>query len=91
MASDIRGQDVIRRIYSADGKAPTLTTMQGGHREPKVAISDTKYRKLTVRECERLQTLPDGYCDGVSNTQAYKILGNGWTVKVIEHILKGME
>lgn len=46
-------------------------------------------RKLTATECERLQTLPDGYTEGVSNTQRYKQLGNGWTVDVIVHILKG--
>lgn len=44
------------------------------------------YRKLTVIECERLQTLPDGYTDAVSNTQRYKCLGNGWTVDVLAHI-----
>ena len=49
------------------------------------------YRKLTPLECERLQTVPDGYTDGVSNTQRYKMLGNGWTVEVIKHILNNME
>ena len=44
------------------------------------------YRKLTPTECERLQTVPDGYTEGVSNTQRYKMLGNGWTVEVIKHI-----
>lgn len=44
-------------------------------------------RKLTPIECERLQTLPDGYTEGVSNAQRYKMLGNGWTVDVIAHIL----
>jgi DNA (cytosine-5)-methyltransferase 3A len=44
-------------------------------------------RKLTPIECERLQTLPDNYTDGISNTQRYKALGNGWTVDVISHIL----
>ena len=44
------------------------------------------YRKLTPTECERLQTVPDGYTKGVSNTQRYKMLGNGWTVEVIKHI-----
>ena len=39
-------------------------------------------------ECERLQTLPDGYTDGVSNAQRYKAIGNGWTVDVVAHILK---
>lgn len=50
-----------------------------------------KYRKLTPLECERLQTLPDGYTEGVSNTQRYKALGNGWTVDVIAHILSYMK
>lgn len=45
-------------------------------------------RKLTVRECMRLQTVPEWYEFPVSNTQAYKMLGNGWTVKVISHLLK---
>lgn len=44
-------------------------------------------RKLTVKECMRLQTVPDTYIFPVSNTQAYKMLGNGWTVDVIAHIL----
>lgn len=46
-------------------------------------------RKLTPVECERLQTLPDGYTAAVSNTQRYKGLGNGWTAEVIIHILNG--
>lgn len=49
------------------------------------------YRKLTPTECERLQTVPDGYTAHVSNTQRYKMLGNGWTVDVIAHILRGIE
>jgi DNA (cytosine-5)-methyltransferase 3A len=49
------------------------------------------YRKLTPIECERLQTLPDNYTDGVSDTQRYKALGNGWTVDVIVHILQGLK
>jgi DNA (cytosine-5)-methyltransferase 3A len=44
-------------------------------------------RKLTPIECERLQTLPDNYTEGISNSQRYKCLGNGWTVDVIAHIL----
>lgn len=46
------------------------------------------YRKLTPIECERLQTVSDNYTNHVSNTQRYKMLGNGWTVDVIAHILK---
>lgn len=47
----------------------------------------TLYRKLTVNECARAQTFPDNWCSSVSNTQAYKCLGNAWTVDVISHIL----
>lgn len=46
-----------------------------------------KFRKLTPIECERLQTVPDNYTDGVSNTQRYRMLGNGFTVDIIAHIL----
>lgn len=58
-------------------------------------FEDTRYdspniRKLHPIECERLQTVPDGYTDGVSNTQRYKMLGNGWTVDVIAHIFRGL-
>jgi len=45
------------------------------------------YRKLTPVECERLQTLPDNYTAAVSDTQRYKMIGNGWTVDIITHIL----
>jgi len=48
------------------------------------------YRKLTPVECERLQTVPDGYTDCVSNSQRYKMLGNGWTIDVITHIFKNI-
>ncbi len=56
-------------------------------------LSDGVYwRKLTVNECCKLQTIPCGYFEGiVSNSQAYKALGNGWTVDVIAHILKGIK
>lgn len=50
-----------------------------------------KYRMLTPIECERLQTLDDNYTDGVSNSQRYKMLGNGWTVDVISHIFKNIK
>ena len=49
-----------------------------------------KYRRLTPLECERLQTVNDGYTSIVSNTQRYKMLGNGWTVDVVAHILKNI-
>ena len=48
--------------------------------------SELFYRKLLCLECERLMTVPDNYTEGVSNTQRYKMLGNGWSVDVIKHI-----
>jgi DNA-cytosine methyltransferase len=91
MAKEIKGFDIVKRVYSIEGKAPALTTMQGGHREPKIALNELQWRKLTPLECERLQTLPDGYTEGVSNTQRYKMIGNGWTVDVIAHIFKNLK
>ena len=165
-AVDIKGHDSIKRVYSPEGKSPTLTTMQGGHRQPKVvkggafrgrsknaggknvgwketkpkqflelrkddksnslsqvtkdslvvesaireksktvrsggrgsydrhewdSVDEMHWRKLTPLECERLQTVPDNYTNHVSNTQRYKMLGNGWTIEVIAHILRNME
>ena len=144
IAADINGHDVLKRVYSPEGKSPTLNSMGGGNREPKVVSggrvvgraydsegkrldrfghsvagktnqmlelrNDEKtnaittvskdsvvvneeltWRKLTPLECERLQTVPDGYTNGVSNTQRYKMLGNGWTVEVIAHIFTFMQ
>jgi DNA (cytosine-5)-methyltransferase 3A len=56
-----------------------------------VQSKDLTWRKLTPVECERLQTVPDNYTNYVSNTQRYKMLGNGWTIEVITHILKNIE
>ena len=90
-ATDIKGMDCIKRVYGQDGKAPTLTTMGGGHREPKVSCGEVTYRKLTPTECARLQTFPDGFCESiVSNSQSYKAYGNSWTVDVIAHIFRCM-
>ena len=163
--ADIKGMDIIKRVYDPDYKSPALTTMQGGWRQPKVwdkcgafrgrykvdgvrqdhkmkvaglttqqleVRTDNKtnslttvqkdnvlvdeeklyWRNLTPLECERLQTVPDGYTEigqfesyfeevtepkdwryrkTISNTQRYKMLGNGWTVAVISHIMKNME
>jgi len=54
------------------------------------SVDEMHWRKLTPLECERLQTVPDNYTNHVSNTQRYKMLGNGWTVDVIAHIFKGL-
>ncbi len=159
--ADLKGYDIIKRVYSRQGKSPTLTTMQGGWRMPKVECgqiinrkinpetgkrddynpnikaeprietrSDGKtntlstvqkdnvvvnheqmyWRALTPLECERLQTIPDRYTEygvfvgdkdydpvlhevyqrkKVSNSQRYKMLGNGFCVDTVADILKG--
>lgn len=150
---DISGHDILKRVYSIEGKSPTLCAHTGGNTEPKILCNinpsgqgmngnvyntNTKsptlttnkgegikilasgfnqgddfdhksptlscnsfeqnnylqdgyrVRKLTPQECERLQTFPDNYTAGVSNSQRYKILGNSFTVDVIAHILKNL-
>ena len=81
-------------VGGPDGKAwPVYEVRDGfiaikGKRYP-IKLRDGFYiiRKLTVTECKRLQTVPDTYAFPVSDTQAYKMLGNGWTVDVIAHIM----
>ena len=88
---DGKGQFVIK---AAGGKEIPVYEVRGG----RIAIKEKTYpikladgfyiiRKLTVTECKRLQTVPDTYAFPVSDTQAYKMLGNGWTVDVIAHIM----
>lgn len=67
-------------------KSPTLSKSSWQHNNH-ILLKDGSLKKLTPTECERLQTVPDGHTDHVSNTQRYKMLGNGWTVDVIAHIL----
>jgi DNA (cytosine-5)-methyltransferase 3A len=79
-------------VYSVHNKSVSLCANGGGMGAKtglyKIDLPDGEYliRKLTPIECERLQTLPDNYTEGVSNTQRYKAIGNGWTVDVIAHI-----
>ena len=77
--ADIKGYDIIRRVYSRQGKAPSLTTMQGGHREPKVSCGEMYWRALTPLECERLQTVPDKY------TEYGSFLDDRWADSPEEH------
>ena len=83
-----------KAISCVDGKTYTVYEVKDGQ----ITIKDKQYpiklpdgfyiiRKLTVRECARLQTMPDDYCKAVSDSQAYKALGNGWTAEVIIHLL----
>jgi len=107
------------RVYGTDGVSPTLNTMQGGMRQPKVlaikygqnnperngntdenmftlktgganaGVTDgMKIRRLTPTECERLQGFPDGWTEGVSDTQRYKQCGNAVTVNVIKDLFE---
>jgi len=75
------------RVYGTDGLSPTLNTMQGGNRQPFIP-EDSRIRRLTPTECERLQGFPDGWTEGVSDTQRYKTLGNAVTVNVIRDIME---
>ena len=77
-------------LKALDGKTPTISTSAWEHNNHLTLDEGTTWRKLTPVECERLQTVPDGYTDHVSNTQRYKMLGNGWTVDVVKHIFKGL-
>lgn len=92
-----KGTGQANRIYSVEGKSVCLNANGGGGGAKtglyKIDLPDGEYivRKLTPLECERLQTLPEGYTEGISNAQRYKCIGNGWTVDVIAHILKGLK
>lgn len=77
------------KVYSSKGKSITITAIGGGiGGQTGLYEIEGVIRKLTRLECERLQTVPDCYTSIVSNTQAIKMLGNGWTVDVIAHIFK---
>ena len=83
-----------KAVSCADGKTYTVYEVKDGKitikgKEYPIKLKDGYYiiRKLTVRECARLQTMPDDYCKAVSDSQAYKALGNGWTAEVIIHLL----
>lgn len=81
-------------VVTAAGKSVPVYEVRNGKiaikgKEYPIKLADGFYiiRKLTVTECKRLQTVPDTYTFPVSDTQAYKMLGNGWTVEVIAHIM----
>ena len=82
------------KIKFNQSKASCLTgggNSGGNHSDMDILLIEPGVcRRYSPIECERLQTVPDNYTDCVSNTQRYKMLGNGWTVDVIAHIFKGM-
>lgn len=82
---DVLGAKTQQRIeIGQSDKAHTITSVQ----KDSMVMNNLQVRKLTPVECERLQSLPDNYTEGISNTQRYKALGNGFNVEVIAHILK---
>lgn len=80
------------RVYTVGGKASSINASDGGNSSTGLYLFNNRIRRLTPVECCRLQTVPDDYffdAEGrqiVSDTQIYKMLGNGWTVDVIVHI-----
>jgi len=94
-----KGYTEIQNGDCFDATFPTSKTRRGRNMKDKsncltaanydyMRYEHPTYRKLTPTECERLQTVPDSYTEGVSNTQRYKMLGNGWTIDVIAHIFR---
>jgi len=79
-----KGQGEKGHLQKNDGKSYCLATT------PSQAIETTKIRKLTPLECERLQTVPDNYTNHVSDSQRYRMLGNGWTVDVVAWVFSFM-
>ena len=88
-----KGQATVAKRYASIDpiKASCLTARSDASWNSNYVTRQGKITKLTPIEYERLQTLPDGYTSCVSNSQRYKMIGNGWTVDVIAHILKGLK
>ena len=83
----IKDNERQRRVYSIYGKCPTLLARSD---TPKIYLND-RVRKLTPLECERVQGIPDNYTNHVSNTQRYKMIGNGFSVPTISNFLKNLD
>ena len=117
---DIKGNDILKRVYDVDGVAPTIYTAQGGNQEPKILqrargfinkggefavcptissssfeqnnlLKSARIRKLTPRECLRLQGFPESFKIVVSDTQIYKQAGNAMSVNIIKMIFKQIQ
>ncbi len=83
---NVNSHDIGKRIYNLNNKCATLTACRGGYRQKKI-IQNGICRKLTPLEYERLQTVPEGYTEGVADIHRYNMLGDGWTIDVVAHIL----
>lgn len=91
---DIKGNEQVRRVYAEEGISPTLNTMQGGNRQPKV-LQEYRIRKLTPLEVWRLMGFSDNDFNkakgaGISDSQLYKQAGNSIVVDVLEAIFKNL-
>ena len=87
------GRSAASQRLGTDKSKALLASMykgRGNNGQTCVTTGDS-WRKLTPLECERLQTVPDNFTAHVSNSQRYKMLGNGWTVDVIAHIFRGLK
>jgi DNA (cytosine-5)-methyltransferase 3A len=71
------------RIYDTNGITPALCSNKAD-----LLVNTERIRRLTPTEAERLQTIPDGFTSAVSDSQRYKMIGNGFTIDVIAHIIK---
>lgn len=84
MSGDYRSDEGIR--WRADNKTPTLMARARNDIYGPPIINTSRIRRLTPLECERLQGMKDNYTNFVSDSQRYKMIGNGWTISVISHL-----
>jgi site-specific DNA-cytosine methylase len=90
LGCDYRNDEGFR--FRENGKSGTLAARARNDEScGQLAKINTLIRRLTPLECERLQTVPDNYTNHVSDSQRYKMLGNGWTVDVISYIFSYIE
>lgn len=89
--SQFKGRFKPHTVFSDKSYCLTARYFKMGKTDPYIEMQSGQIRKLTPIECERLQTVPDNYTNHVSNTQRYKMLGNGWTVDVVAHIFSQAE
>ena len=78
---DEKSKPLLASYYKQPPHCPYISCKESG----------SGYRMLSPIECERLQGLPDNYTDGISKTQRYKCIGNGWNVDTIVHIFKNLK
>jgi len=78
------------KSYCLTGNYGKMACINYNKGQGQIVFDNKTIRRLTPVECERLQTIPDNYTNYVSNTQRYKMIGNGWTVEVIAHIFNNM-